>query len=185
MCIFQMLKRSCWSVIISIPINLVPCISPLMSKKPNRIAEKLEFHYTPKHGSWLNMAEIEFSVLRRQCLPRRIPDQETLKREVQAWQVRRKSATRPPSSGGLPHKTHASNSKHYIRLITCDKALEFNIFLLIFTHEAPLVPSTLESIHRVCEIALRQVARAREELSCMHGREIVTSRVHLQQIPTS
>ena len=55
----------------------------------DRIAEKLEFHYTPKHGSWLNMAEIEFSVLRRQCLPRRIPDQETLKREVQAWQVRR------------------------------------------------------------------------------------------------
>ena len=54
----------------------------------DRIAEKLEFHYTPKHGSWLNMAEIEFSVLRRQCLSRRI-DQETLKREVQAWQDRR------------------------------------------------------------------------------------------------
>ena len=49
-----------------------------------RIAEKLEFHYTPKHGSWLNMAEIEFSVLRRQCLCRRIPNQETLKSEVQA-----------------------------------------------------------------------------------------------------
>ena len=56
---------------------------------PERIAEKLEFHYTPKHGSWLNMAEIEFSVLKRQCLSRRIPDQQTLKREVQAWQNRR------------------------------------------------------------------------------------------------
>ena len=55
----------------------------------DRIVEKLEFHYTPKHGSWLNMAEIEFSVLRRQCLSRRIPDQATLKREVQAWQNRR------------------------------------------------------------------------------------------------
>lgn len=55
----------------------------------DRIAEKLEFHYTPKHGSWLNMAEIEFSVLRRQCLSRRISDQETLKREVQAWQDQR------------------------------------------------------------------------------------------------
>ena len=54
-----------------------------------RIAEKIEFHYTPKHGSWLNMAEIELSVLSRQCLSRRIPDQETLKREVQAWQDRR------------------------------------------------------------------------------------------------
>lgn len=54
-----------------------------------RLAEKIEFHYTPKHGSWLNMAEIEFSVLSRQCLSRRIRDQQTLKREIQAWQTRR------------------------------------------------------------------------------------------------
>ena len=59
------------------------------AQEAERIAEKLEFHYTPKHGSWLNMAEIEFSVLKRQCLSRRIPDQQTLKREVQAWQNRR------------------------------------------------------------------------------------------------
>ena len=59
------------------------------AQEAERIAEKLEFHYNPKHGSWLNIAEIEFSVLRRQCLSRRIPDQETLKREVQAWQNRR------------------------------------------------------------------------------------------------
>ena len=58
-------------------------------QEARRIAEKLEFHYTPKHGSWLNMAEIEFSVLSRQCLCRRIPNQEILKREVQAWQNRR------------------------------------------------------------------------------------------------
>ena len=58
-------------------------------QEADRIAAKLEFHYTPKHGSWLNMAEIEFSVLRRQCLSRRLPDQETLKREVQAWQTSR------------------------------------------------------------------------------------------------
>ena len=54
-----------------------------------RLAEKLEFHYTPKHGSGLNMAELELSVLSRQCLCRRIFDQETLKREFQAWQNRR------------------------------------------------------------------------------------------------
>ena len=59
------------------------------AQEAERIAKKLEFHYTPKHGSWLNIAEIEFSVLRRQCLSRRIPDQETLKSEVQAWQHRR------------------------------------------------------------------------------------------------
>jgi len=56
------------------------------------IASKLEIHYTPKHGSWLNMAEIELSVLARQCLDRRIPDQETLAEEVGAWEVERNAA---------------------------------------------------------------------------------------------
>ncbi len=54
-----------------------------------RILERLEFHYTPKHGSWLNMAELEFSALGRQCLDRRIPDRETLEREVAAWEAER------------------------------------------------------------------------------------------------
>jgi DDE superfamily endonuclease len=54
-----------------------------------RILNRLEFHYTPKHGSWLNMAEIELSVLSRQCLDRRIPDKDTLKTEVAAWQEKR------------------------------------------------------------------------------------------------
>lgn len=51
-----------------------------------RLVRKLEFRYTPKHGSWLNMAEIEISVLTGQCLDRYIPDVTTLKREVAAWQ---------------------------------------------------------------------------------------------------
>ncbi len=51
-----------------------------------RIAAKLEIHYTPKHGSWLNMAEIELSVLHRQCLNARIPDKQTLMQRVSAWQ---------------------------------------------------------------------------------------------------
>ena len=54
-----------------------------------RIAERLEVHYTPKHGSWLDMAEIEIGVMSRQCLDRRIPDQRTLRREVAAWQAQR------------------------------------------------------------------------------------------------
>ena len=57
-----------------------------------RIAKKLEFHYTPKHGSWLNMAEIELSILQRQCLDRRIGDEETLKQEVTAHEKRRNDA---------------------------------------------------------------------------------------------
>ena len=57
-----------------------------------RIAEKLDIHFTPKHGSWLNMAEIELSVLSRQCLKRRIPDQATMRLEVAAWENRRNEA---------------------------------------------------------------------------------------------
>lgn len=55
-------------------------------QEAKRILDRLEIHYTPKHGSWLNMAEIEFSHLSRQCLDRRIPDQETLIQEVKVWE---------------------------------------------------------------------------------------------------
>jgi len=58
-------------------------------EEARRIVKKVEFHYTPKHGSWLNMAEIELSVLQRQCLARRIPDQATLVHEVSAWEKER------------------------------------------------------------------------------------------------
>ena len=57
-----------------------------------RLADRLEIHYTPKHGSWLNMAEIELSVLSRQCLDRRVSDCATLQAEVAAWQERRNGA---------------------------------------------------------------------------------------------
>lgn len=57
-----------------------------------RIADKLEIHYTPKHGSWLDMAEIELGILSRQCLSRRIDNREQLKDEVAAWQLIRNTA---------------------------------------------------------------------------------------------
>lgn len=60
-----------------------------------RLLERLEIHHTPKHGSWLNMAEIELSVLNQQCLNRRIPDTATLTREVAAWQQARNADPRP------------------------------------------------------------------------------------------
>ena len=59
-----------------------------------RIAERLEIHYTPKHGSWLNIAEIELSVLSRQCLDQRVPDRATLVKEVAAWERGRASKSR-------------------------------------------------------------------------------------------
>ena len=57
-----------------------------------RLYERFEIHYTPKHASWMNMAETELSVLSRQCLDRRIEDPELLKREVAAWEQRRNQA---------------------------------------------------------------------------------------------
>lgn len=64
-------------------------------EEAQRLLNKLEIHYTPKHGSWLNMAEIEFSILSRQCLAQRIPDRETLQREVSAWTHQRNQHSKP------------------------------------------------------------------------------------------
>ena len=64
------------------PVFLYEVFEPIEAK---RILDKLEFHFTPKHGSWLNMAEIEFSVLSRQCLNRRIGDEASLVQEINSW----------------------------------------------------------------------------------------------------
>jgi transposase len=64
-------------------------------EEAQHLLNKLEIHYTPKHGSWLNMAEIEFSILSRQCLAQRIPDRETLQREVSAWTHQRNQHSKP------------------------------------------------------------------------------------------
>ena len=68
------------------PAALYEAFAPAEAR---RIIRKLEFHHTPKHGSWLNMAEIEFSVLAGQCLDRRLPDSETVQTEVAAWETQR------------------------------------------------------------------------------------------------
>jgi uncharacterized small protein (DUF1192 family) len=59
------------------------------AEEARRLVERFEWHYTPKHASWLDMAESELSVLARQCLARRIPDIQTLKREIAAWEAER------------------------------------------------------------------------------------------------
>jgi hypothetical protein len=71
------------------PASLYETFAP---EEARRILRKLEFHYTPKHGSWLNLAEIELSVFSRQCLDRRIGDEETLKREIRKLEEARNAA---------------------------------------------------------------------------------------------
>ena len=61
-------------------------------EEAHRLAARFEWHSTPEHGSWLNIAECELSVLQRQCLDQPIPDMSTLKREVSAWEERRNKA---------------------------------------------------------------------------------------------
>jgi hypothetical protein len=71
------------------PASLYEAFPPAEAK---RLADRLEIHYTPTHGSWLNMAEIELSVLARQCLNRRLGDRTTMQREVAAWVTARNDA---------------------------------------------------------------------------------------------
>lgn len=73
------------------PASLYEAFAPAEAK---RLSDKLEIHYTPKHGSWLDMAEIELSVLNRQCLDRRLPDVATLTGEIAAWEQARNAAQR-------------------------------------------------------------------------------------------
>lgn len=71
------------------PASLYEAFPPADAR---RLLDRLAFHYTPKHGSWLNMAEIELGVLARQCLDRRIADQETLTNEIAAWETCRNAS---------------------------------------------------------------------------------------------
>jgi DDE superfamily endonuclease len=72
------------------PASLYAAFPPTEAK---RLSAKLEIHYTPKHGSWLNMAELELAILQRQCLVQRLPDQATMDRAVTAWATQRNAAT--------------------------------------------------------------------------------------------
>jgi len=73
------------------PASLYEAFEPAQAK---RLTERFEFHYTPKHGSWLDMAEIELGILGRQCLSRRIDNVQDLRREVQAWEKMRDAGSR-------------------------------------------------------------------------------------------
>ena len=74
--------------------NVASLYETFEPKEARRLAERLEIHYTPKHGSWLNVAEIELSVLKGQCLDRCIADMATMQAEVAAWEKERNNLTK-------------------------------------------------------------------------------------------
>ena len=87
--------RSCWCSASSTPTGIASLYAAFPPQEARRLAERLEIHHTPKHGSWLNMAEIELSVLARQCLDERMDNQAHLAAQVAAWQhVRNHAATK-------------------------------------------------------------------------------------------
>jgi hypothetical protein len=82
------------------------------------LADKLELHSTPKHGSWLNMAEIELSVLAGQCLDRRLADQVTLTQEVAAWEATRNATGRGVDWRFTPRMPASSSSTSTLQFRT-------------------------------------------------------------------
>ena len=83
---------------------------PITARK---YAQKLEFHFTPKHGSWLNMAEIEFSALSRQCLNRRFDSVDTMAKQIKAWEIDRNRKKIKIHWSFTVNNAHEKLAKHY------------------------------------------------------------------------
>ena len=85
----------------------------------NKLLRRVEFHYTPKHASWLNMAEIEIGILSRQCLDRRIADRNALQNEVDAWQQARDAERRTIEWSFTRQDADRKLGRHYVSTLTC------------------------------------------------------------------
>jgi hypothetical protein len=91
------------------------CFEDVLGVKPaTALLRRVVFHYTPKHASWLNMAEIEIGILDRQCLDRRLPNRDTIVTEVDAWQLRRNADQRGIAWSFTRQDADAKLAKHYI-----------------------------------------------------------------------
>jgi hypothetical protein len=91
----------------------------LGKRRATLLLRRVEFHHTPKHASWLNMAEIEIGALSRQCLDRRLPDETTLIREVEAWQGHRNEQRRTIEWTFTRQDADQKMSKHYVSSLMC------------------------------------------------------------------
>ncbi len=86
----------------------------LGTRAASKLLRRVVFHYTPKHASWLNMAEIEIGILDRQCLDRRLPDRDTLASEVDAWQRRRNDERRCIEWAFSRQHADLKMARHYV-----------------------------------------------------------------------
>lgn len=91
----------------------------LGKRAASKLLRRVQFHYTPKHASWLNMAEIEIGILSRQCLDRRIPTPDALQAEVNAWQAARNTAQRTIDWKFTRQDADRKLSRHYVSKFAC------------------------------------------------------------------
>jgi hypothetical protein len=117
----QLLERSYASarkvhlVLDNLNTHFHSCFEDVLGRTRARaLLRRVEFHYTPKHASWLNMAEIEISIMERQCLGRRLMDQATARKEIRAWQRQRNAARRGIDWTFTRQEADQRLSRHYV-----------------------------------------------------------------------
>lgn len=107
-------------VLDNLNIHFRKCFDDVMgTRTAAKLLRRVEFHYTPKHASWLNMAEIEIGILSRQCLNRRIDSRQHLRSEVDAWQQVRNALERTIEWKFTRQDADHKLSRHYVPTFTC------------------------------------------------------------------
>lgn len=107
-------------VLDNLNIHFRKCFEDVLGKRAaSALLRRVHFHYTPKHASWLNMAEIEIGTLSRQCLNRRISDRELLRREVDAWQFDRNEQQRTVEWKFTRQDADRKLGRHYVSTLQC------------------------------------------------------------------
>jgi hypothetical protein len=101
-------------------IHFTKCFHDVLGKRAaTKLLRRVQFHYTPKHASWLNMAEIEIGILSRQCLDRRVASRQLLRSEVDSWQQARNAAQRTIEWKFTRQDADKKLSRHYVPKLAC------------------------------------------------------------------
>lgn len=107
-------------VLDNLNIHFRKCFEDVLGRRAtDKLLRRVQFHYTPKHASWLNMAEIEIGILNRQCLDRRLPDQKTLRQQVARWQRARNADGATIEWSFTRQDADLKMGRHYVSIFTC------------------------------------------------------------------
>ena len=107
-------------VLDNLNIHFRKCFDDVLGQRAaDKLLRRVSFHYTPKHASWLNMAEIEIGILSRQCLDRRIPSAQLLQREVDAWQTERNVRRKTIEWQFTRQDADQKFGRHYVSKFVC------------------------------------------------------------------